>query len=129
MNMNRKEADQKFLNSLIQGTSREELDWHCEQEDSNPQSYRCVFPKRIQIGTDPKNLRAVDLILYPVHLVVIDAWDFEHGTGLAAPILQFNQEDYPTHIERLIELAENQRIVKNDERYVTLLSGFLKGQN
>jgi hypothetical protein len=132
MSMERKEADQRFLSNLIQQTSRNELSWHCEQEDGiNPHSYRCVYPTRIQIGSDPKNLRPIDLLLYPDHLIVMDSWDYEHATAqnLPVPILQFTQVEYPTQFDRLTVLAEAQRLEKRDEAYVALLSGFLKGQN
>ena len=155
MNAMRKEADQKFLNNLIQRTSKNELSWFCEQNEDDPlydpHSYICYYPIRMQINSNPKDLRAVDFYLYPERLVIIDAgyvWlgninrgkievlQEEEDTSknyLTNPldhvVLKFEKEDYPTHIERLLALAEEQRIVKNDQRYVNLVSGFLKGQN
>jgi hypothetical protein len=132
--MERKEADQRFLSSLIQRTSRNELSWHCEQEDGiDPHSYFCMYPTRVQIGSDSKNLRAIDIFLYPDYLIAIDAWEKENARStreaLPVPILHFTRIDYPTQFDRLTVLAEAQRIEKRDEAYVALMSGFLKGQN
>jgi hypothetical protein len=137
----RKEVDQRFLNNLIQRTSKGDLDWYCEQEpgDIDPHSYFCVYPTRIQIGSDPRNLRAVDIFLYPDNLIVIDAWDAAVASNLRkdptkmacppSPILHFTREEYSSHLDRLLALAEEQRVQKNDERHVMLLSNFLKEQD
>jgi hypothetical protein len=96
-----------------------------------------VYPTRVQIGSDPKNLRAIDIFIYPDHLIAIDAWDTaaaekqretDPTVPPPAPILHFTREEYPTHLDRLLELAETQRVEKNDDQQISLLGSFLKGQ-
>jgi hypothetical protein len=122
--MERKELDQKFLNNLIQQSDRGELSWWVTENTDENSSYICAFPKRIQVNPlsfSPLDFKAVDLILHPDRLDVVDTTNPKYD-----PILQFKMENFPSHLPRLLELAETQRIAKDNEKYAKLMEGFLK---
>jgi hypothetical protein len=89
--------------------------------------YICYYPIRMQVTDDPKDLRAVNFYLYSDYLVIVDTTVAFPPSSRPPGILHFDKKDYPTHIDRLLELASNQRTIKDDERYIKLVSGVIRG--